>query len=178
MFSTRAPFDPAATQPPTLATVGHGVEIRESQIAGGGSGLFTTRSFDEGEAITAYSGQILSWKQARQVPPHEASHMRSLVPMRWTLDGKRLPDGTSITQPNEQLQGLGGAAFANDAVRTRFQMNADFDFWDSPANRRLLDVGEFGDVRPGERIIVLKALRRIEAGEEVFVSYGQQYWTR
>ena len=176
--ATQAPFDPLSPTPPTFATVGDGVEIRESQIRNGGVGLFATRRFESDEAVTAYTGRLLKYAAARELPKSLATHMRAHMRMRWVLDGRYLPSGILITDPATQLQGLGGAAFANDVRGSSLQVNTEFDRWDSVRNRWRVSQGQLDDLDPAESITFLRALRTIEPGEEIFVDYGMDYWRK
>lgn len=175
------PFNPESPVPPQLFTVGNGLAIRPSQIAGAGNGLFATRRFRAREAITAYSGQLLRSSDADRIKrdnPAAASHMRALFARRYTLDGRKLPDGTLIERPTEQLRDRGGGAFANDPHGTELEANAEFDHWDTPANRAKLDSGAFDELDPEQRVIVLVATRDINPDEEVLISYGDDYWAK
>lgn len=161
---------------PTLAVVGDGVSIGPSKT-GHGNGLFATRNFASGEAITAYYGKILLWREARalaQSSNNAASHLRNHVAMTYSIDGKRMANGDSITDPATQLIGLGGGAFANDSHGTSFLLNAVYDFWDEPVNRTQMG----RDINPAKRITFLRAITPITEGDEIFISYGEDYWSR
>jgi hypothetical protein len=168
-------FDPQSTAPPTLYTVGNGVEIRASQ-SGFGHGLFVTRAFQADEPITEYYGKLLTWRESRSLPPEKTTHIVKHIAMTFSIDGLRLADGTPITDPPRQLHGRGGGAFANDARNTRFSVNADFDFWDSPTNRANFAATGVSD--PRQRITFIKATKPLSPGDEVFVDYGTQYWSK
>ncbi len=162
----------------SLATYGNGVTLQPSGIAGAGLGLFATRTFEAGEPITEYTGRIITDSTARALSVAGRSHVRTQFPRRTHIDGKRLEDGTLITDPVSQTSGRGIAAFANDARdSTAYSNNADFDFVDSLATDRMLSAGQYERLdREGVRIVFLRAMRRIEAGEEIFIPYGNDYW--
>jgi hypothetical protein len=98
--------------------------------------------------------------------------MRSHIAMTWVIDGTRLADGTRITNAPVQLRGLGGGAMANDARGTAFENNAEYDHYDSPANRDPFNLN------PKERITFLRATTPIEPGQEILIDYGQEYWKK
>ena len=143
-----------ALRPP--ATIGDGVEIKTSTltiegIEGAGSGLFATRSFQRGELITEYDGTKGLSKEAcqRRAPQTHMCHKDGIY-----VDGHELTSAYAQDPPS--VQGRGGACFAN---YKRGEGNADF----------------YLETRDSKNLnkIFIKACRRIEAGEEVFmVSYG------
>lgn len=162
----------------SLATYGNGVTLQTSNIPGAGLGLFATRRFEAGEPITEYTGQIIDDKKARSLSASERSHVRTKFPMRLHIDGKNMPDGTPITDPETQMSGRGIAAFANDARDDpRYSNNAVFDFVDTPATDRMIAAGQLARLpREGERIVFLRALGPIEPGAEIMIRYGDDYW--
>jgi hypothetical protein len=165
---------------PHFATVGDGVDIRPSTIQNAGNGLFATQRFEVGDPITLYDGELITHKSALELRRRRmASHIRAHIQHRWDLDGSRLPNGTPITDPAEQLGGLGGAAYANHSGPSK--VNAEFDHIDSVIMeqdfekfKRGLDV-EFD---PKQRYTFLRATRLIEPGDEIFIDYGEDYWRK
>lgn len=148
-------------------TVGNGAEIKESTVPGAGLGLFTTCNFPAGACVGYWHPtQIIPYAEAKQHSLAQSTHYRSLFPMRWVIDGKILHGG----DPRTVLTGLGGAGYANDL---RKQNNCEFDWMDWPGRT---DPFDFSDLNA--RIIVLRATRPIAAGEELFVSYGDDYWAK
>jgi hypothetical protein len=145
------------------------VDIGESTLPGAGLGLFAERKFAANEPITAYTGQLIPYQLARQRNP---SHIRSLIAMTWAIDGSRTEEGQTISDPLVQRIGYGVAAFANDNLQHPEQTNAAFDFQDSDRNCDPFHLS------PHERIVFLRATRPIRAGQEIFVHYGSDYWTR
>lgn len=148
----------------SLATIGNGVVVKSSQLMNAGDGLITSRSFTKGSVITAYSGYIVPVNDySKQANP---SHVLSLVSHRWLIDGRFDENGNRI--PNARYRsGKGGGAYANDA-RDRGMTNAVYD---------TIDTSQYTpETAPTQRLVVLRAIRDISAGEEVFVSYGKDYW--
>ncbi len=146
-----------------LATIGDGVEVKESTIPHTGNGLFATRAFQKDEYITEYAGRRRDAKDAKHMP---GSHIRSLVSQVYAIDGAYDEEGNTIDNPQRTRQGKGGGAFANDAMGPR--NNARYTHLDGPLFR--------GAETPNERIVLLQATRNIAAGEEIFVAYGIDYW--
>lgn len=160
-----------------IGTPGCGVEIKLSSIAGAGRGLFAVKPFTVGEPITAYYGELVTHAESKK---RNASHLRSLFAMRFAIDGRYMLDGTPITEPETQLAGHGAAAFANDA-RDQEKNNAEFLKIDSPKNLKAYGTFASGgpwQLDPGESKIILYATKPIKAGQEIFVSYGDDYWKR
>lgn len=139
------------------ATIGNGLEIKKSLIEGAGNGLFATRDFKKGEIITIYEGETINREKADELARKGLdSHIRSLCLLRTAIDG--------IKNPKEAF-GKGGASFCNDAsYQTDFQNNSKF----------AVNV----DRHTGKNTCFLKALKDIYEGDEVFASYGNDYWRR
>lgn len=160
------------------------IRIDMSSIAHAGLGLFAQRAFAAGEPITEYSGEIIEHVLATQRP---FSHLRTLLSMTYVLDGLRTPEG-DIVDPLTNAQTLGAAAFANDADGSCLLFNTDTESGcvnqqhENNCHYATFDSVEQGDLvygfKPVERIVYLAASHNIEAGEELFVSYGRTYWAR
>lgn len=131
------------------------VRVAPSQIAGAGRGLYTVRPFRKGELITFYDGyRLLSHDGAsalRQLDPSRVSHLRTLESGRTVIDGFREP-----------LPGTGAASFCNDG-RSAARNNARF-VTRSPVRSSPLQA------------VFLQATRNLAVGDEVYVSYGRNYW--
>ncbi len=130
--------------------------------------------------------RVLTHEAARaEVAAHGAlvaSHFRTLQPMRTLLDGIRSED-----VPGQVAGPIGGASLANDphgvagaAANTRFLLlthAAAYERYFAPrppgAARAPLIVDGAGEVR-----VCLEATRDIAAGDEIYVSYGADYWSR
>lgn len=136
-----------------ISYVGNGVEIKPSLIPGAGNGLFARVSFNEKDYITEYDGYYMDKDAAKALSPRHTTHFRA-------LDTFGVIDG--FKDPKEAI-GYGGASFAND-TRSLDRTNSTFkQVWD----------GELNTHR-----VFLRATRRIEPGDEIYVSYGRDYWSR
>lgn len=150
-----------------LPTVGNGCEIKESSVPHAGLGLFATREFNVGALVSYWHPTaLIPYTIARRHSPAVTTHYRSLFSMRWVIDGKCGGD------PRVVLHGLGGAGYAND-LQSEKQNNCAFDWLDWPDRT---DPFDFSDLNA--RIIVLCATKFIKAGQEIFVSYGHDYWSK
>lgn len=134
--------------------VGNGVSVSPSSIPNAGNGLFAERAFTRGDVVTFMDGFTLSDRDVRDREPHQLSHVRTLMTHFLVIDGLKEP-----------FEGAGGGSFANDSLCPK-RNNARFETW------RCDDLSRFNTV------IVLRAVRDIAPGEEVFVSYGSTYWRR
>lgn len=179
-----------------LSTLDCGVKVQQSTIPNASLGLFATKDFAAGDPITAYYGEIIGHEEAQR---RNRSHMRTIFSMRECIDGRFTHTGEAIEDVQKQLLGQGCASYANDA-RNSAANNAKFSHVDSDANKQALrnflfgaDVAQYTvgslhkllspdqdkfQLRPEERTIYLTATKKIKAGEEIFVSYGRDYWKR
>jgi len=150
--------------------------IAQSTIVEAGKGLFARRAFEDGERITIYEGELITFAEAvKRRKENKHSHIRSHLQRRVYIDGARLANGDLITEPETELFGLGGGAFANH--KPEAEANAEFDYIDSEENEKLFDKLILGRVLdPNERITFIRATRDIAAGEEIFLNYGEDYW--
>lgn len=165
----------------------HGLEIRTSTIPAFGLGIFAARDFEAGEPITLYTGQVISHADALvrlenadgDAPP---THINDLIRGQWMIDGLRHPNGAFIGDPRVNYVGRGIGAFVNSSKGTNKTANAEFDIADAPPNEELLDrlfnqptsainAGSANDLDPNQRLKYVRALRAIEAGEEIWVDY-------
>jgi hypothetical protein len=135
------------------ARIGHGVEVKQSTISGGGMGLFATRHFEKGDAVTEYDGHIIDRKTAEHLASiHRDTHIRSLS-RHSLIDGLKHP-----------IEGRGGGSFANDL---KGHYNVVFCKTEDV-------IPNFNDPRTGPSDltrIFLRASRDIQLGEEIFVDY-------
>lgn len=124
--------------------------VRPSTLEGAGRGLFVTAPLPRGAVITDFDGERVDRAQAMSRNP---SHMRVVLYQFLYIDGLREP-----------LPGRGWGSFANDP-RDPQRVNAAFrNVWPwrgAPTPR-----------------VALCATRALRPGEEVFVSYGRDYWAR
>jgi hypothetical protein len=156
----------------SLATIGHGVEARASTLgAEAGLGLFVTSPIAAGALITEYDGERIDWKTARE---RSASHIRSVQKLRTAIDGLRVPE-----------TGRGGGSFANDTVL--LAQSTTTNIVRSPTNAAFVTLklkaddteeAAFSNIAAERIAVALVATRDIAADEEVFVSYGDDYWKK
>jgi len=132
----------------SLASVGDGLAVRASTIPGAGDGLFATRVFERGELITWMEGEEVGREEAvRRRDAGLGSHLRTLVFGFSALDARQL----------KPAHGVGAVSWANHP----------------PAGVRPKAAFLNREDDTGVQVhVFLKAVDRIEAGEEIFVSYG------
>ena len=162
--------------------------IAKSSIPQAGNGLFAKRDFEIGDPITGYEGQLLKQADAlKLVKEKKDTHLRTLISLRFVLDGTKLSDGTAIdlANPMPQIRGKGGAAFVNDNGASG--ANAEFELADDAYNHTVDEEIErelkggapsLKNHKPEGRIIFIRATKKIKRGNEIFVHYGEDYWNR
>ena len=160
-----------------LARIGHGIALRESTIAGAGTGAFVTRAYREGEFVTFYAGWLLSRARFDAGPAAWRSHARALILLEWVIVGSHDEEGHEIEDPARSRVGAGAGAYCNDA-RDEARNNVEYMSVDSPANQARIFAPTHTPLLPAERLIVLRATRDLAPGDEIFVSYGDNYWAR
>lgn len=132
---------------------GNGVDIRRTTLPNTSHrnrGLFASVDIEKNALITEYDGIRISREDAMAMRrAGKATHVKGLN-YDVFLDGNRWP-----------LPGQGAAQLANDG-RGVFKNNAKFVI--------------LYDSKIGRDRCFLKALTRLSAGDEVFVSYGRGYW--
>lgn len=164
----------------TLGVVGDGLEIKISTIPGAGGGLFATREFAKNEWVTFYDGRVISHEEAKELEktPGAVSHVRKVSSMHSMIDGLR--DAQLAMDENR-----GGGSFINDAKDVKNGNNAEWMTIDieqvkkimtSYTNTSLYTIMDKLSRAGG--IVIIKALRVIPAGREIFVSYGSHYWSK
>lgn len=148
---------PLPTSRAGLATNGHGLTLQHSGLgfALAGWGVFATRPFAKGEYLTFYDGPLITNKDEleKRNKNGDNSHMRSVVSLRVVIDGIK---GADVVESQKTGQGMGSCI--NDG-RHRFSPNVKF-------------VSNQNDE------VYIKAIKPIAVGEEVFINYGQPYWTK
>jgi hypothetical protein len=146
-----------------MLTVGNGLVVKKSTIQDAGNGLFLDLGIKvaKNAIVTYYEGKE---KYLDELPkdPHLISKQNKMqrLDSHWiTLASMRsVVIGSDDSNPQE---GIGGASFINDA-RDRKKNNAKFVVRDEVENGG----------------IFLKSKRDIQPGEELFVSYGKNYWKK
>lgn len=147
--------------------------FKPSQIANAGWGVFAQVAFKKGQIITEYDGQVIPWEQARKRRElKKASHIRSKIFLTYCIDGSRTREGKKIQDPCQDCVGYGMAAYVNDGKDHKQGNNCEFVNVHCSANSEAMN----GDRHPHHSIVCLAALCDIEAGSELFVSYGSDYW--
>lgn len=181
------------------------IELRESSIPNAGNGVFAGRDFSRDEMITYYDGPVVPYEEAskQEIKTHHIAivHGQSYVIVGNLLLENRKP----ITNPAIELANLGVGAFLNDSRdegknNVEFvilDMKGNQKIWvdmvksarmRDPSNRTSVRtlMPQFDELivtRPSirekfrllRRMIVVRALRDIARGEELFVSYGRGY---
>ena len=130
-----------------LSSIGRGLRVGRSGIAAAGNGLFATRPFAANEWITWYEGEDVDRDVVMAMRANQtATHLITRGVRLDLIDGIRSSDA---------VLGSGAASLANDARDDRYT-NSKF-VTDTPN-------------------VYLRATKPIAAGEEIFVSYGLDYW--
>jgi SET domain-containing protein len=123
-----------------------GLEVKQSQIPGGGRGLYTLKAVPKGRAVVEYTGERRT--------PQEFERDPSLYGIALTK--------SKIIDARSTQSSVG--RYANDC-RTK----------NKKAKQCKGNNTKFaGDIR--KQKVRLRATRKIKPGEEVFVSYGRSYW--
>jgi uncharacterized protein len=120
--------------------------IKKSQLPRAGKGLYTTRPIKKGEKIIEYKGELIDWKE------YEKRVAENKDGYLFYIDKKHCIDA----YPTPQFK----ARYANDAEglsRVRgIKNNSSYEIEDNKC--------------------FIVAERNIEAGEEIFVDYTEEYW--
>jgi SET domain-containing protein len=123
------------------------VRIGPSSVAG--QGLFARKDFKKGDFICQYWGDLVKTSVATR-DDYQSDYLFQLTD-KWTIDGK---------DPNSCY-----ARYVNDPIRSG-KYNAAFVV----AYERELRSG------PGIPGLVVVAIKDIQAGQEIFAAYGNDYW--
>ena len=136
-----------------LCSINHGVLVKPSTIPGANNGLFVDRDFKRGDWITYYDGDVKSVGIQDRELLSRGSHDD------WShVIG--IDQYTVIQCHKEPVPGSGGGGFINDGINIFLPPNVKF-------------------VADSERrMVCVRATRDIKKGEELFVSYGRNYWNR
>jgi len=161
-----------------------GLEIRESLVPGIGVGVFATKPFKAREPITEYTGELITHQEAlERRKSGKDTHIIRHIPLAYCIDAKMSPDGKRVvTDPATDLIGRGVAGFVNEGD-SKQKRNVCFDYVDSSRNLAFFDDMRCYEsaskpvvLQPLERIKFLRATRDISVGEELYTSYGKDYW--
>jgi len=161
-----------------LSTVGNGCYLDKSKylekigIKVFQWGLFAERDFKKDEIITWYNGYaVKAPKKESLLSNEQLSHLRTLFSLNILLVGNYLQNGTKITNPKIQLQGLGGASYINHA-KNKKDLNVKFAYITTK------DYDQNFDTRAphcNDRIVVVAAIKDIMKNTEFLTSYGEDY---
>jgi len=121
-------------------------EVKKSNIPGSGKGLFAKVDFKKGERIIEYLGEIITEAELDKRAENDIYGYAFFISKKKCVDAYYTPEAL--------------ARYANDAaglVRvTGVKNNCCYSIW---KNRGWIE-----------------AEKPIKAGEEIFVSYGKEYW--
>ena len=123
------------------------LEVKKSQIENAGNGVYTKESIPNGTLIGYYEGKV-------------SQDEKYISDYTFTLSKKWFVDG--LDYPRSYI------AMVNDPFNCDFEYNCEFD---------LLTHGKDGKpLRFKDRRVFLVSTKDIEAGEELYASYGDDYW--
>ena len=124
--------------------------IRDSHIKAAGKGVFSYHdTIKEGELIGIYEGEVKDAKDGECVGDYSFT-----LTKKWYVDARKFPRSY--------------VAMINDAHGSKFNNNCEF---------RKMCKDDEGNKLTGKDIkICLFALRDIHCGEELYASYGPEYW--
>jgi hypothetical protein len=163
-----------------VARLGHGLEIRPSDIPHAGNGVFVTRDFPQGTLHVEYDGWILSHKQALEsIERGNGGWIATLESMQCSIDAAcrfchRGMDGQQKSEPFETAYAPGG--IINDPLNAKL-CNGTFEKTSNEQSNgvdRMQRVDQFHTLY---RLWFVNS-RDLKAGEELYVSYGSAYWAR
>ena len=132
--------------------LGGGIELRESRIPNSGRGVFASRDFKANELVTIYFGHTFgeshrAFMQAAQV----GSHCKPLQFKHSYLDGVKVA-----------FHGMPAGQLLNQGSKQT--VNCDF------ANLEIYPGS-------GEKVLGIRATRNIFPGEELYINYGNKFWS-
>lgn len=125
------------------------LSIKKSKIPDAGKGLFANRLFRRGEAIVEYKGEVLTWKECER---RNEARKKGFCGYYFFINNRRCIDAQNTP---EEL-----ARYANDAA----------GFVRIPGIRN----NSRYEIIKGKPFII--ASRNIHPGDEIYVSYGKEYW--
>jgi SET domain len=142
----------------TVAAIGKRVNMLPSRLGpDAGNGLFARHTFEQGEYIAEYVGQMIGHDEAKKHRAEgTATHIYTLESMHSHLDGIKHPTDVDFAEWDWCW-----ASLANDA-RCKRCNNATF-------------VKDWDDVCARYRVYLV-ALRHIAQHEEILVSYATGFW--
>jgi SET domain-containing protein len=144
----------------------YGLEIR--QAAEKGLGLFALKPFRKGERISQFGGELISAEELRRRYDRVFDPLWDTAPYAMAIRGRH-------DLVRDEMRARSPAAYANDSIDARalYVRVLKGEFW-ATAYRI-----EATERRANSRVNArhqLKAMRDIEAGEEITWNYGNSYW--
>src|SRR5665647_417656 len=122
--------------------------VKISGIPRAGKGLFTKRFIPKGSLITAYKGEITTWKKVLEIE----KKTKTFNPYLYFLNRDHVIDAMCCP---EVL-----ARYSNDAKGLHKVMG-------------LLNNCRFTEDKD---LVFVEAIKDISAGAEILISYGKEYW--
>ena len=158
-----------------IPTIGNDLVLRESIIHDSGCGLFANRVFEKGEIVTYYHGAISKRITVTELDPLYKTHARRINGY-YVMYGNFTENGELISlnggNDTRQVDHLGGGAFIN-AMDEDTESNCAWYILRSRSNEVIYDERE----DPFKIVILIYVKEKIDASEEFFIDYGQDYWT-
>ena len=145
--------DPHVVQP--YAWLEPFVEVAISNVHG--NGLFAKRNIPAGSVICWYSGTC-----AMKLDPNNTSDF--ILDVEWTNPDTKATEVWYLDAINPNTS---AGRWANDAINTEFENNARYE--SGPLVQHPKDKDTY--------YVFVTATRDIWKGEEIFISYGDPYWT-
>ncbi|MDQ3049733.1 MAG: SET domain-containing protein-lysine N-methyltransferase [Bacteroidota bacterium] len=122
------------------------LKVKKSSLPGAGKGLFTPSDIKKGQIVCEYEGERITWKQAIERNDENKGGYVFFINNNNCIDAFHYKDTFG--------------RFANDAAGVGridgFRNNSTYDIVKNK--------------------VFIRATRNIEAGSEIFVSYGRAYW--
>ncbi len=122
------------------------LKVKKSQLPNAGKGLYTTTFLPKGTLIVEYLGDIYTWKECEKRALSNKEGYVFYVNSKYCIDAFDTPQHL--------------ARYANDA--------AGFSRYTNCKNNSVY----FKE----KKRAYIKCTRNIHPGEEIFVSYGKEYW--
>ena len=141
--------------------------VSESLIPGAGMGLFAMRDIHKGEVVTEYGGEVVDIKRAKELmAAGEDTHLLTVTSQYEALDGRVRPEAGFTLEYYYRNDMMG--SFANSI--------------DKPNVKYVEQSRSYGRIHPygatASKKMVLRAIRDIKAGEEIYSNYGKGYSRR
>lgn len=138
-----------------MATIGDGIDVRQSTLQSAGGGLFATRWFAKGEYITLYDGAAITREHAEKLTPSLQTHVGAHA-------------GCYVAGLRDAISGRGGGSFANDP---RIYLHPETqEVCIDQSKRERINADKAGSAYTDK--FCIKAKRFIAPDEEIFLSYG------